>query len=216
MSLIILYYMIRRLSVKKVLIIGITIFTCVKLVIWFYETNSVVKRQIDRRILIVWEKGWEGLSESAIKGERDVLYSQYKQRFSDYTYLGVPMEKGLARTYAGYVGNITDISLATVTLRYGVFAGILFLLLLYHLVRRLLRRYRTDKNANRVYNIMVLPLLVAFLSSFNIDLQARQNFIFLFVVCMICFVFDNKVIYHYHLSYNRYGAMLRDPLPATI
>lgn len=208
------YFLLRRLSAKKLLILGVLILASVRLMVWFYETNDTVKRQIDRRILIIYEKGWEGVQESGIKGNRDVLWKQYEQRLYDYPYIGVPMEEGLARTAFGYLSSITDMSMATVTLRFGVVAGLLYLLLLWCLLMQLRRKYPNDKDANKVYNILVLPLMMGFVCSFNIDLLSRHNFIYEFILCMMCFVFDNKLIYNYHLSHYQYRLLTKE-IPYT-
>lgn len=202
------YYFLRGFSVKKIFQIAILAAICVKVLMYLYDTNKKVKDQFDYRIFTVWEHGFDQENREAIAGQRTMLYKFYEERFGEYYPLGIPIEVGFApNSKTGKPMNTSDISVLTITLRYGIIVGIVFLILIWQLFRTMQKKYPGHKKANKVYNKLVVPYIMGFLCSLNIDLFARHNFIVFLVLFLFAFVFDNGVIYNH-------GSLHYDPLPA--
>jgi hypothetical protein len=163
-----------------------------------YNNNPAVKAQVDRRILVAFEGNDKNVNADAIKkdvyeGNRDFLYRQFFEKLIEYPYFGVPSEVGLAKIEDREESvNTTDISLMTVTLKYGWLSGFLFLVLVFKISRSLKRAYI---NNNKIYNFLYLPFVVGFVCSFNLDLFVRHNFILVFILLLMCFIYENRVVY---------------------
>ncbi len=149
------------------------------LIIFFgaYFNSQTMRYQMDQRIFSILE-GQQTLAENTIEGNREVIYNAVQEKLADgYFVLGLPYKTPIFTWAARWsfqddrVMRVTDTSIFTILLRYGVFPLILIFLIL--------RQLYLFSNNPFFKTILILFLL----ASLNIDLILRQNGIF-FLICI--------------------------------
>ena len=157
---------------------------------YFYSSNDTVRRQVDKRILSI-QYGLGAVLESGYYGTRDVMYEEYKGMIKDYWFLGTPyhVPKSFKKTKEGILAPVfvTDISLMTIMLKFGIVGLFSFVWLLWAIFREGLdiRRYLLafHPSARVMVNAFLFSLVVYLPISLNSDVLTRQAPIF--YLCII-------------------------------
>lgn len=162
-----------KISVSKIFRVTLLGITVVLAVFALYNTNSLVKRQLDKRILdIVFED--RSLKENVIENNRDVIYDGIRKRLKEgYWIIGLDFKTEIFNHSRHGVltgATKTDISFINILLRFGIFALLMYVGLLYLIIRK------------GYMNRIILVAIV--LASLNIDSLMNHNIAF-FVFLMI-------------------------------
>lgn len=152
-----------------------------------YNLSPAIQHQVDRRILSI-VKGKTTIEASTIEGNRDFIYEGIGSRIEEgYWILGLPYKKAIFHYYNpnnGIVGATkTDISLINILLRNGFFALVLFILILFRIIKI---RYGPP-----------FIIVIYLLASLNIDALYNHN--------SILFLFLFGLVYTVNLEYHRLG-----------
>lgn len=180
----VLYLTRKQFSIKKAMKILFFVGTLLGIGIYIYNTNVLIKNQIDRRILSI-VLGEESLAESTIESNRDLIYDNIADRIEEnHWIIGLPYRipvfgnYNIFNEYKTY--SKTDISLINILLRYGILVLILFLVIL--------RRMYREK-----YFIPIV-FWVYFLASFNTDSLLNQNSVFFLFLFSFIINYNSKKI----------------------
>ena len=166
----------KQFSVKKVLKILFFVGILLGMGFYIYNTNIIIKGQIDRRILSI-VLGEADLKENTVENNRDLIYDNIEARINEnHWVLGLPYKKpvftryNLENEYIAYAK--TDTSFINILLRYGFLVLLLFFNVLYLMYRK---KY-------------FIPIIfwVFFFASFNTDsLLAQNSVFFLFIFSFV-------------------------------
>ncbi len=160
----------RRFTVKKILKMTFLFGLLFSGMAYFYESNSRLQNQIDKRIFSILS-GDVSIEESAIENNRDHIVEGVRERISEgYWIIGLPYRTPIYVKQARfdleemYMSKI-DTSLVNLLLRYGIFP---FVLLGYVFIR--LIKYNIH-----MFNFIFFLFLIA---SLNIDALFSHNSVF--------------------------------------
>lgn len=155
----------------------ITFYGILVLIIFFgaYFNSETMRYQMDKRIFSILE-GQQSITENTIEGNREIIYNAVQEKLADgYYFIGLPYKTPIFTWAARWsfqndrVMRVTDTSIFTIILRYGIIPLVLILLIL--------RQLYLFSN-----NLFFKTILILFLSaSLNIDLILRQNGIFFLI-----------------------------------
>ncbi|WP_142189291.1 hypothetical protein [Arenibacter algicola] len=158
----------RQFNVKKVLKILFFVGLILGMGVYIYNTNDIIKRQIDKRILSI-VLGETDFKEATIESNRDVIYDHIEARIKeDHWVIGLPYKKPIFIYYSienEYLPHLkTDMSFINILLRYGFLVLLLCFVILYLMYRN--------------KNFIPIIFWVYFLASLNIDSLLNQNSVF--------------------------------------
>lgn len=180
-ALMIFIMLVRKFNIKSILTISVCVISILGIVTYLYNTNNIIKNQLDKRVLGVIFLD-QSLSKEVLEDNRDQIYEGIKDRIKEgYWLIGMDFKDGIFSMYKKntfYVAKKTDLSFINIILRYGIFPLILYLNILYIIYQR-----------NLFFRLVLLLYVVC---SFNIDLLMNQNSIF-FIGLFIAFDNLNKV-----------------------
>lgn len=179
------YLVIKHFSVKKIMT---GIFICAMFLgvgAYAYFNSAAVHRQIDKRIISIVFKN-NTIAESAIEGNRSVIYESVEKRIRQgYWIIGLPYKIPIFTWVPRYGSEwremtTTDTSFVNVLLRYGIVPMLLWLSILISSFWR---------NKQR---ILKLSVLVFALASLNTDALLKQNSIFFITILLFIAAFHNE------------------------
>ncbi|QTE22519.1 hypothetical protein [Polaribacter cellanae] len=175
----ILYLVKKTFSVRKLIKTFLLSASFILLIILIYNNNKIIKNSVDKRITSI-VLGEKTLKSSTIDGNRRVIYEGVLDRLnSGYFWIGLPMKKPIFvwlrkwSTGEDREMSVTDTSVITFLLRYGIIPLFLIVLIFKQL-------YKVSRN-NFYKTIFVLYLI----SSLNIDSLLRQNTVFFLIIILI-------------------------------
>ncbi len=154
---------------------------------YFYTSNPIIQRQVDQRILVVFEEE-NALAESVYYNNRDVLYETYINKLKDYWMLGMPGGEPVIN-FENMVSSKSDISLYNIWIRYGLLSIIVFtviLILIYVDQRKKVKWLPENSLSRQIAKAVVIAYPFYVLISLNIDALVAHNAI-LFLLLLITF-----------------------------
>lgn len=151
---------------------------------YFYMTRPRIQRQVDQRILIVFQQEG-GLAQSVYYGNRDRLYDTFLDKLDHYWVLGLPGGVSLINNENTNSAK-SDISLYNIWIRHGLVALIAFIIvlaLIYADQKQKLEWLPDGSLSHQVAKAVIITFPLYVLVSFNIDALVAHNailFILLF------------------------------------
>ncbi|MEP0133067.1 MAG: hypothetical protein ABJJ25_12715 [Eudoraea sp.] len=175
-----IYLLWNKINLKKFL--KISFYGILVLLIFFgaYFNNDTMRRQMDSRIFSVLT-GEVTIAENTIEGNREVIYTAVQDKLaSGYYVIGLPFKIPIFTWAPRYSFEeerdmrVTDTSVLTLLLRYGIIPLVLTMLIL-----RLLYSFSNDLFFKTI-------LILYLIASLNIDVILRMNSIlFIAIIFMI-------------------------------
>lgn len=168
------YLLVRNFGAKVFIKIVLTLSVVLFLSVYSYNSNEIIQRQVDKRILNII-LGETTIVESTIEDNREIIYDGIIENIEDdYWIIGLPFNKQIFEKYDHRAKEVvslrvTDTSIATFLLRYGIIPLILLCFIFYFIY----------SNTGRFYKVLFIIFLIA---SLNIDSLVRQNSIFFLIV----------------------------------
>ena len=131
--------------------------------------------------------------DTAIKGNRDLLYEEYMKRITSH----FPIGQGLGKPYAVLPQRgayyTTDVSILSFLLPFGV-PGVLILFgFLFH-VYSYFRTKSSDPDLERFRRMLLLVFMCTLIISLNIDLFSRNNFVVYLSIIAIAYANTARII----------------------
>lgn len=172
-------------DIRKAICIAALVGVSAAGIFFIYGSNDAVRRQVDHRILSL-QYGADALLETGFYGTRDVLYGGYVDLAADYWFVGAPYY--VPKSYAKPVGGetrpvfVTDISIATIFLKFGVLQLLAFIWVIWRMLAEALAMHRrlrcAPPGARSFVNAFMMALVIYLPISLNLDVLARQQPIF--------------------------------------
>jgi hypothetical protein len=130
-----------------------------------YSSSNVIKVQVDRRIISI-VNGSNSLNKNAIKNNRDIIYKGVVNEISNgYWLFGMPFKRPIFY-WSRFGMKVTDTSVFTFILRYGIIPFLLLFSIFYQLY------------LNKKLIMFRYIFFIYLIASLNVDSLVRQNSIF--------------------------------------
>lgn len=176
-----------NLEVRTLNYILVTTFLAGSVAGYFYITTPRIQRQVDQRILVVFEEN-RSLAEQVYYDNRDKLYAEFLDKLDDYWMLGMPGGERLLDLERNTSAK-SDISLFNVWIRHGLLAliGFVIVLSLMYADQKKKMNWLPDRSlSHQVAKAVFVTFPLFVLASFNIDALVAHNAI-LFILLFMTF-----------------------------
>lgn len=176
-------------SIQRTLRISFALILVGIVVIGSYYTIDEVQRQVDKRILSV-QYGVDSLLEAGYYETREFLYVHYLEIIKNYWFIGSPgsISTGgfVKASMDGSPLRITDISVVTIAILFGLIAAFVFILFwgyYWFSVFKIFKFFQVRKGDSPfILSVLVFGLPIYFIMSLNFDLIARQQVVFVLLI----------------------------------